>query len=53
MTNFKEKLAQFPSGTHFRMVTTKAMQEAHHAEVEEAQRIASTNGDSIEILPQR
>jgi len=32
MERFKEKVAQFPLGSHFRMVTTKAVQAAHRAE---------------------
>src|SRR6185437_9070546 len=53
MSRFKEKLAQFPAGSHFRMVTTKAQEEAHQAEFAEAQRVASENGMTIEILPPR
>ncbi len=53
MGNFKEKLAQFPAGSHFRMVTTKAEQEAHHAEFAEAERMASESGETIEVLAPR
>lgn len=51
MASFNEKLAQFPPGSHFRMVmvTTRAVQEAHQAEVAEAERVASENGESIEV----
>lgn len=53
MRNFKEKLVQFPSGSHFRMVTTKAEQDAHLAGFAEAQRTASENGETIEIVAPR
>ena len=53
MANFKEKLAQFPPRTHFRLVTTKATEEAHQADFEEAQRAASVNGETIEIVTPR
>jgi hypothetical protein len=53
MANFKEKLAQFPPGSHFRMVTTKAVQEAHQAQFAEARRAASENGQIIEIVASR
>lgn len=49
MTGFREKLAQFPPGSHFKMVTTKALLEAHQAEIDEAKRVASANGELIEI----
>jgi hypothetical protein len=53
MSNFKNKLAQFPSGSHFRTVTTKAEQEAHQAEFAQAERTASENGQDIEVLAPR
>jgi hypothetical protein len=53
MASFKEKLAQFPPGSHFRMVTTKAVQEAYQAEFAEARRAASENGQIIEVLATR
>jgi hypothetical protein len=53
MASFKEKLAQFPPGSHFRMVTTKAVQEAYQAEFAEARRAALENGQIIEVLAPR
>jgi|HubBroStandDraft_5_1064220.scaffolds.fasta_scaffold478090_1 hypothetical protein len=53
MASFKEKLAQFPPGSHFRMVTTKAVQEAHQVEFAEAKGAASGNGQIIEVLAPR
>lgn len=53
MSSFKEKLAQFPSGSHFRLMTTKAQQDAHQAEFSEAQRTAAENGETLEILAPR
>ena len=53
MASFKEKLGQFPAGSHFRTVTTKAMLEAHQAEFAEAERVASANGQTVEILTSR
>ena len=53
MANFKGKLAQFPPGSHFRMVTPKAVQEAHQAEFAEGERAAAANGQTIEILAPR
>lgn len=53
MASFKEKLAQFPPGSHFRMVTTKAVQEAHLAEFAEAEGAASANGQIVEVLAPR
>jgi hypothetical protein len=53
MANFRDKLAQFPAGSHFRMVTTKAEQEAHQAEFAKAERTASENGQTIEMLAPR
>jgi len=53
MASFKNKLAQFPPGSHFRMVTTKAVQGAHQAEFAEAERAASANGQIIEVLAPR
>ena len=53
MANFEEKLAQFPPGSHFRMVTTKAMLEAHKAEFAEAERVASESGQIIEVSAPR
>jgi hypothetical protein len=53
MTSFKDKLTQFPAGSHFRMVTTKAIQEAHQAEFAEAERVASAHGQTMEILAPR
>jgi hypothetical protein len=49
MASFEEKLAQFPPGSHFRTVTTKAQQETHQAEFAKAERIASENGQIMEI----
>jgi hypothetical protein len=53
MASFKEKLAQFPSGSRFRLLTTKAMQQAHQAEFAEAERAASANGQTIAVLTPR
>jgi hypothetical protein len=53
MASFEEKLAQFPPGSHFRMVTTKAEQEAHRAEFAKAERTASENGQAIDVLAPR
>jgi hypothetical protein len=53
MTSFKEKMAQFPAGSHFTMVTTRAEQEAHQAELEEAERVASENDQMIEVSAPR
>ena len=53
MASFKEKLAQFPPGSHFRIVTTEAVQQAYQAEFAEARRAASENGQIIEVLPPR
>lgn len=53
MAGFREKLAQFPPGSHFRMVTTKAEREAHAAEFVEAERAASANGQSMEVVTPR
>ncbi len=53
MANFKDKMAQFPAGSHFRMATTKAEQAAHQAEFAEAERTASENGQTIEVLAPR
>lgn len=53
MANFKDKLAQFSAGSQFRMVTTKAEQEAHSAEFAEAKRTASENGQTIQVLAPR
>ena len=53
MASFKEKLAQFPPGSHFRMGTTKAVQEAHQPEFTEAEQTASANGLAIEISAPR
>jgi hypothetical protein len=50
MASFKDKLAQFPPGSHFRMSTTKAVQEAHQAEIAEGERAAAASGQTIEIL---
>ncbi len=50
MASFKDKLAPFPPSSHFRMVTTKAVQEIHQAEFAEGERAASANGQTIEIL---
>jgi hypothetical protein len=53
MTSFTEKLAQFPAGSRFRMVTTKAEQGAHQTEFAEVERAASANGQTIEVLAPR
>ena len=53
MASFKDKLAQFPPSSHFRMVTTKAVQKVHQAEFAEGERAASANGQTIEILAPR
>ena len=53
MASFEEKLAQFPPGSHFSMVTTKAEQEAHRAEFAKAERTASENGQTIDVLAPR
>jgi len=53
MANFRDKLAQFPAGSHFRMVTTKTEQEAHQAEFAKAERTASEGGQTIEVLAPR
>ncbi len=53
MASFKEKLAQFPPRSHFRMVTTKAEKEAHDVEFAAAQTVASANGQIMEVLAPR
>ena len=53
MASFKKKLAQFPSGSHFRMVTTKAEEEAHSSEFAEAEQAASASGQTLEISAPR
>jgi hypothetical protein len=53
MKSFKEKLAQFPPGSHFKMVTTKAEVEAHQSEFAEAEEAASENGSIIEVSAPR
>jgi hypothetical protein len=53
MASFEEKLAQFPPGSNFRMVTTKAEQEAHRAEFAKAERTALENGQTIDVLAPR
>lgn len=53
MASFREKLGQFPPGSHFRAVATKAVQEAHQAEFSEAEQAASANGQTIEVVAPR
>ena len=53
MASFRDKMAQFPPGSHFRMVTTKAVQDAHQVEFAEAERAASASGQTIEVLAPR
>jgi hypothetical protein len=51
--NFKEKLAQFPPGSQFRLIATKAEQKAHQAQFTEAENAATSNGQIIEVLAPR
>jgi hypothetical protein len=53
MASFTEKLAQFPPGSHFRMVTTKAVQKALEGKFAAAEQAASPNGQIIEVLAPR
>ncbi len=49
MPEFKQKLAQFPSGSHFHAVTTKADREAHEVEYAEVENAAAANGQTLEL----
>jgi hypothetical protein len=49
LTAFEEKLRQFPAGSHFRMITTHAEQEAHAAEFTRLQNAAASNGQVFDI----
>lgn len=53
MASFEDKLAQFPSGSHFRLITSNAQREAHQAEFAEVEKSASANGQAITILAPR
>jgi hypothetical protein len=49
MAAFEEKLAQFPAGSHFRIVTTQAEQEARAADFARVQQAMVANGLQLEI----
>ena len=49
LSALKEKLAQFPAGSHFSMVTTKAEREAYAADFAEVEAAIAANGDTLEI----
>jgi hypothetical protein len=53
MADFRQKLAQFPAGSRFRMVTTRAEQELRRAEFAEVENAASANGQSVEFIAGR
>lgn len=53
MASFKEKLAQFPPGSQFRIVTTKAEMDANKAEFAATEEAASANGLRIDVLSTR
>ena len=53
MASFEEKLAQFPSGSHFQLITTNSQREAHRAEFAEVEKAASANGQAITIVSPR
>ena len=45
----KEKLAQFPSGTHLDLITTKAELERHGAEFAEVENAAVADGPTLQV----
>jgi len=49
MTDFKSKLAQFPSASRFELITTLAQKDAHTAEFAEAESAVAANGQQITI----
>ena len=46
---FEEKLSQFPPGSRFRMITTKAQRAAHEPEFAELEKAVSQNGQVLEL----
>jgi hypothetical protein len=53
ITNLKEKLSQFPPGTHLQMVTTINERNHHQSEFEEVEQAASADGLLLEIQTPR
>jgi hypothetical protein len=49
IADFKRKLAQFPSGSHFHLVTIKADREAHEPEFAEVENATAANGQILEV----
>ena len=46
---FKEKLAEFPAGTHFKMAGNKADQDAHSVEFAAASQVTASRGQALQI----
>jgi len=53
MAALKEKLAQFPSGTHLNLITTKAELERHRAEFAEVESAVAADGLTLQIQTPR
>jgi hypothetical protein len=53
MAALKEKLAQFPTGTHLDLITTKTELERHRAEFAEVENAAAADGLTLQIQTPR
>ena len=53
MAALKEKLAQFPSGTHFNLITTAAERDLHRAEFSEVETATAAGGLVLQIQTPR